>query len=144
MPVLIHPLHDRSTELGNHQYADSNPAPFLNYNSQDTLLLSSQKILSLLWLEERNLRQNLHVIFPGPVLASSLRMQGTGRRERREGYGNPFRHGPQSSVGQPCDRSASVHLIGEEDSPLAEENLHVNVIPFPLLSRYTPSLPRLP
>ena len=99
--------------------------PFLNNNSQDTLLLLSQKILSLFWLEERNLSQNLHVIFPGPVLASSLRMQGTGRRERREGYSNPFRHGPQNLVGPPCDRSASIHLIGEEDCPLAQKTLHV-------------------
>ena len=113
--------------------------PFLNDNSQDTLLLSSQKILSLVCLEERNLSQNLHVIFPGPVLASSLRMQGTGRRERREGYSNPFRHGPQNLAGPPCDRSASIHLIGEEDCPLAQETLHVNVVPSLLQTCYSPS-----
>lgn len=45
-------------------------------------------------MRKSNLRKNLHIISPGPVLASSLKMPGTGRRQRCEGYSDPFRHGP--------------------------------------------------
>lgn len=62
-------------------------------------------------------------------------MQGTGRRERWEGYSNPFRHGPQSFAGQPCDRSVSVHLVEKKNCPLI--NFARELFPPPILLSHT-------